>query len=653
MIARTRHRAPGSSAGAPQSYRRVRGLGVVLCTALAAQALAYVPANAQAVELTPLTPAVRPALPADPGERLLILIPCLTGEGTPADRRQAALDILQLETEESVKAIAGILSLKNNAAAKLAICEALAEMETIPPGLAEPLLGLLQQQKEQALRDGAVAALYRFSDPEVSRRLRDFLEQEELQWLRAENVARSRELYALLPRESDRVARLLTWLKAAQPLDRLTALEIIHSAMLATTPTPPVKEVLQQIRLMLRDPDENVRRKLVIVLRDLQEKDDAGRIMAMLEHEQSPLVLEEIYKALGRMGATEAISACIAGLQSPNVKVASGAADALGRLCRKVSGNAPPPADAVVAALLQKATTPMDDAVLRGQVIGAMAAIADPKFLPVLVSRAGPDEQVAQIRQAALTGIGEIGDPAQIELIVARLGDDSDAGVREAAAEALGKLGSKPVHLRPLFSRLSDPSPAVQTRAWQAYRQIFARLSWTERNEVLAGWNSSDKPGNGRRIDLLTDLESQATTAKSDAAELARIREDLGDALAASTEYALAAAAFARAIESMNPGQGSDSVTLHAKLLDAYLHVPAHDKALALASAASPQMTSAMAERLIAYLQDLARIDGRAASECIDRFKTGSPVLFNGEWAARFDQIRRSTSQPAGTNPAR
>jgi HEAT repeat protein len=594
---------------------------------------------------------VRPALPAEPGERLLILIPSLTGEGTPVDRRQAALDILQLGTDESVKAIAGILSLKNNAAAKLAICEALAELETIPPGLADPLFGLLQQQKEQVLRDGAVAALYRFSDSSVSQRLRDFLEQEELRWLRTENVARSRELYALLPRESDRVARLQTWLKAAQPLDRLTALEIIHSAMLATIPTPPAKEVLQQIRLMLRDPDESVRRKLVVVLRDLQEKDDASRIVAMLDHERSPVVLEEIYKALGRMGAVEAVSACIAGLQSSNDKVASGAADALGRLCRKVNGNAPSRNDDVVAALLTKASTPIEDAVLRGQVIGAMAAIAAPKFLPVLLSHAGPDEKVPQIRQAALTGLGEIGEPANLDLIIARLSEDSDAGVREAAAEALGKTGSKPTHLRPLFLRLSDPSQAVQVRAWQAYRQLFARLSWTERKEVLTGWTANDKATNTRRIDLLTDLESQASTAISEPAELVCIREDLGDTLVAVAEYALAAAAYARATE--GPEQGSQSAVLTSKLLDAYLHVPAHDKALALAAAAkSPQMAAVMAERLLAYVQDLAKIDGRAAAECIDRFKAGAPALFNGECGADLDQVRQSASQPAGTHPA-
>lgn len=652
MLPRTCYIAPGFRAE-KRSSRRVRR-GRVLGALILAHLLVHLPVRAQALELSPGATTLRPSLPAAPGERLLILVASLTGEGTPADRKQAALDILKLGTDDSVTALSGILALKNNVAAKQAICDALAEVDTIPEGLADSLLGLLQQQKEQALRDGAVAALYRFSDVTVSRRLRDFLEQEELQWLRTENVARSRELYSLLPRESDRVARLQMWLKAAQPLDRLTALEIVHSAMLATTPTPPAKEVLQQIRQMLRDPDESVRRKLVVVLRDLQEKDDATRIAGMLEHERSPVVLEEVYKALGRMGAVESIPACITGLQSASNRVAAGAADALGRLCRKTGVNAPLQTSAAVEALLKKSAIAIDDATLRAQIVSAMAAIADPKFQPVLVSYADAAEPVPQIRQAALTGLGEIGDPASVDLVVARLAEDKDPGVREAAAEALGKLGSKPVHLRPLYLRLNEPSQAVQNGAWRAYRQLFARLAWAERLEVLATWAVTDKASNARRIDLLNDLEAQATTAKSGPGELVRIREELGDSLLAATEYSLAAAAFSRAMESMTSEQAGRRLAIAPKLLDAYLHVPAHDKAITVAAGAqSPPMVAAMADRLLTYLQDLAKIDGRAASECLERFKTGAPAMFSAEYSSKFEQVRRSATQPSTTAPGK
>ncbi len=612
-------------------------------------------AGGQAANARPTaTTVASPAASSTPNERLILLIPTLTGDGAPADRRAAAAEILLLGTDEATKSLAGILGLKNNTAAKVAICEAVAEMDAPPTGLAEPLLSLLQSSREKEAQghDAVVAALYRFTDPAVTVRLKAYLEQEERQWLRTENVARSRELYALLPRESDRVARLLTWLKAAQPLDRLTALEIVHSAMLAATPVPPAKEVLQQIRQMFRDPDENVRRKLVVVLRDLQEKEDAGRILGMIDHERSTLVLEEIYKALGRMGEPDSIQACIKGLNHPDEKVAAGAADALGRLCRKSNGKTPPYADAAVVALIAKSSTALTDD-LRDQLTGAMAEIADPRFLPILIARAGPEEKLPQIRQAALTGIGQTGEPGNVDLVIARLSEDPDPGVREAAALALGKLGSKAAHLRPLVERLSETAATVQTQAWEAYRAIFARLPWAERLEILGTWTGKDKITTGRRIDLLTDLETQATSAAHDLKQLTFIREEMGDAFVVNTDYALAAAAYARALEGITGDLGPARIALTAKLMDAYLHVPAYEKAAGVASAVkSPQLQVALADRLLAYVRDLARVDPRAAVECIDRFRAVAPALFGAGRATDFEGVRRSATQPAATVPA-
>lgn len=609
------------------------------------------PALAQAPATTE---AASDAAPSE-GNRLILLIPVLTGETTPQDRRVAAAEILALASDDATKALAGILTLKNNTAAKIAICEAVAETTAPPPALAEPLLGLVGEQKEQAVRDAAVSALLRFSDPAVTARLKQVLEREEMQWLRTEMVARSRELYALLPKETDRVARLLTWLKAAQPIDRLTALEIVHDAMLAATPTVPANEVLQQIRLMLRDPDADVRRKLVVVLRDLQEKEDAARIAGMLKFERSPVVLEEIYKAIGRMGDPSAIGACIRGLDHPADSVAAGAADALGRLCRRVNGQSPEGTDQAVQALIDRVAAGIENDNLRDQVIGAMAEIADPRFLPVLQAHAGTSEKLPQIRQAALTGIGQIGDPNQVELVVTCLAEDPDAGVREAAALALGKLGSKPMHLRPLFLRLNEPSPTVQTRAWEAYRAVFARLPWADRLAALATWTGTDKATIARRIDLLSDLETQAAVAKADVKQLMTIREELGDALAAAGEHALAAAAYTRAMEGLAAEQAEIRMRLAGKLLTAYLNAPALDKAVTLASATAdtPGMLEHMAEQLHTYVEARIPVDPQAAADCMARFRADVPGLFTltPEWSKKFGALQRATTQPSATLP--
>lgn len=666
MIERPRTPATDSRLGPSQSRMRVRGLLALLGTAAvlnifsghlfaqqsdsspqAPSAITAPTAKSPSVSAGSDTPSVAT------GDNLILLIANLTGDGAPADRRRVATQILQLRSEDAVKALSGILSLNNNSATKVAICEALADTDDPPASLAEPLLGLLKSEKDQQIRDAALTSLARFNDASVSERLKDLLEQEELQWLRSENVTRSRELYALLPKDSDRVARLLTWLKAPQPLDRLTALEIVHSAMLATTPLPPAREVLQQIRQMLRDPDERVRRSLVVVLMDLQEKEDAARIMSMLEHERSPIVLEEIYKALGRMGDPEAITACIKGLKNAHLKVAGGAADALGRLCRKGNIAPAPIMAAAVSGLIERTSGTIEDASLRAQIIGAMSEIADPRFLPILIPHAGAGEPIPLIRQAALAGLGRIGDPQQAELVISQLTEDQDLGVRQAAAEALGRLGAKPEHLQPLMVCLSELSGAIQTTAWEAYRRIFSRLPWESRLKSLEYWLGNDKSIIARRIDLLSDLETQAAALKNEPDQLLDIREWLGDALMSNTDYALAAGAYTRAVESLSTTHADRRLSLTAKLMDAHLHAQSHDKASALVAAGhSPEMTNALAEKLLAYVHELAKLNGKAAADCIDLFKQSSPALFQADWKYKFETIRQAAAQTTTSGPS-
>ena len=73
------------------------------------------------------------------------MLPDLTGEGDAATRRDAAVRILGTNSEEGTKALLNILTHKNNAKAKLAICEAVAQVRSQAPAFKAPLLALLQQ----------------------------------------------------------------------------------------------------------------------------------------------------------------------------------------------------------------------------------------------------------------------------------------------------------------------------------------------------------------------------------------------------------------------------------------------------------------------------------------------------------------------------
>lgn len=648
---------PGRSAGSRSHRHPVTSLiGVLVAVWALAGRPVFGAETAPAAAPTTET-ATSPAASQPSATDIIIqLQPRLTGDGDPATRKQAAFGILQTESPEGVSALLNILNLKNNTAAKLAICEALADLDTPPPVFAEPLLALMEQP-ETALSDAAIKALARFQDPNVVERYRDFLERQEHEKTRTELVKRTKEIYSLLPKGPERVARLLTWLKGPLALDRQTALEIIQEAMLGTTPTPPTAEVLAQVRTMLGDPDATVRQRVVMVLRVLGEKEDAARIRAAIPNERSPIVLEEIYRALGRMSDLDAVPACIEGLKHASARVAAGAADALGRLCNK---NGTRPATEVMAtvvhALVDKAATPMTDPLLRGDVIEAMSDIADEQFLPVLVAHAAPEEKVPGIRQAAITGIGRIGNSAQIDLVLARLSDDPDPGVRQAAAEALGKLGSQRAHLAALRTRLDpkiEPVAAVQNRAWDSYRLIFPKLPLADQRAVLDTWAGDDRALVSRRIDLLTDLEKQAAAAGSESQRIISIREELGDAYVLAGQDALASGVFARALELLPADPSDHRSRLTLKLMDAYLKNPAIEKAIALAAAVNgPPLKTALVERLLVHARNLHKIDPKVAQELVDTIAREVPDLFGAEWAAKFQQLRQPATQPASTRPA-
>src|SRR5512147_1558755 len=129
MTACPRQQGPGLPMG-PRANLRVRGRLMILGPVLVVQVFGSL-LFAQSRPDHSLPAATAPSSTA-PGERLLTLIPTLTGEGTPAERRQAAIQILQLGNEEAAKALAAILVLKNNSAAKLAVCEAVADTENPP-----------------------------------------------------------------------------------------------------------------------------------------------------------------------------------------------------------------------------------------------------------------------------------------------------------------------------------------------------------------------------------------------------------------------------------------------------------------------------------------------------------------------------------------
>jgi hypothetical protein len=89
-------------------------------------------------------------------------------------------------------------------------------------------------------------------------------------------------------------------------------------------------------------------------------------------------------------------------------------------------------------------------------------------LLDALSHRAG------QVRAAALLGLADLGDRQAISAIAGRLTRDESAMVREAAAQALGRLGG-PAAVVALQAAQADPKAKVRRAAAASLAQVQAR----------------------------------------------------------------------------------------------------------------------------------------------------------------------------------
>lgn len=608
----------------------------------------FAPAQTDPVETQPAAATQTAPAPASTQPDIADLILMLTGEGDIQAKKRAAVAILVHQEADNVDRLLTLLERKNEHPTKTAICQAIAVTKSQDPRFVPHLLRFLQLP-EPPLQREAARALAHYDDPSV---------QASLQYHRSRLLADAlktnmKALYDISP-EPAQNALLLRWLQSLVPAERETALEIMHDGL--NKNIKPPNGVLERVRTMLDDPDPQVRRRLVELLRDIRVSQDAPLLRAMLAQGQPAEIRATIYHALGLLQDPESIADCIAGLNDPDDNVAARAAEALSLLGQLASGVTEQMRREAADAMIKRLEMPIQNPTLRENIINAVSRIGDGPALPVLGGFAGPDEPAATIRKAAIRGIGRIGNAEQAPLLIDRLENDPDPGVREAAAEALGRLGNRSEHLKPLRDRhdsKNEKSPLVTKAAWSAYRQIFARLSAADQQAVLDSWAGDDAAIAAGRADLLADLDQMLTAnTPNERIRLAAIREQLGDALVAADQLNEAVGAYARAAEAAPEDQPDRRVRIATKHLDVSLRSPATEEALAFAALAKlPEVREAIAERLLRHVEETAQSDPEGAGEFLARLKDAIPDLFGPEWARRFEQVLAPATQPA-TAPA-
>jgi HEAT repeat protein len=213
------------------------------------------------------------------------------------------------------------------------------------------------------------------------------------------------------------------------------------------------------LRGLLNDPSPRVREQAAQKLGDLEDKESAPLMAALLADPDSSTRRRAV-QALEATDATEYtgdLGRCL--VSDGEARVREEAAQALGRL------GSPEAVSFLVEALGDSSEA------VRGEAITALGELAATSAIPQL--RAIYDQNPGRYRLRIVRVLEKLGDKAPLQQEVSRLtqlvASDADERVREQAIRDLSTLARDSA--QPVFSRaLEDPSPRVRRAAERALR---------------------------------------------------------------------------------------------------------------------------------------------------------------------------------------
>jgi len=178
-----------------------------------------------------------------------------------------------------------------------------------------------------------------------------------------------------------------------------------------------------------------------------------GRIWGLLEvselGDKSSMVRETGAEALGQIGNPRTVEPLIAALRDKDTGVRGAAAKALGHI------GDPRTVEPLIAALRD------EDTGVRGAAAEALGQIGDPRTVEPLIAALRDED--SNVRRVAAWALGKIGDSQAVEPLIAALRNE-DGNMRRVAAWALGKIGDSRA-VEPLIAVLEDQA----TKNWWRY----------------------------------------------------------------------------------------------------------------------------------------------------------------------------------------
>lgn len=392
-------------------------------------------------------------------------------------------------------------------------------------------------------------------------------------------------------------------------------------------------ELRTQVRAMLADEDIPVRRAVALLTANLGDPKAVAELLARLKVEQAPEVKQGLLTALGQFRDANALGPILAEVMSKDEPVAAAAAAALARSAGAKPLEGTIRADAVQTLLGRYGDTTAapdgDGAALREALLTAMGMVADAKFIPSF--RTALTDPAATVRLAAVKGMTQLRRPELADTL-APLAGDEDRGVRQAAIDALGALGSDK-HRQILLQRTdpaSEPDAAVRVKAWGVVMAVLAKSDAATLAEVCKSL-AERKDAVTERIRLRQMLVAALKADKS--SDLPAAQRELAAALSKAERPAEAVPLLAEAYAAHAAAKDPLAVEVWGEWIDAML--AANDPAV-IKAMADPARSAEFAK---AYQKLTDRLKALADG------KRHAPIILLAGEAARQLTGRLATAQ--------
>ncbi len=435
--------------------------------------------------------------------------------------------------------------------------------------------------------------------------LREWVVHRELQMRKLEaEVALWQKLYlAALEQiyngKSDDEAKgkfLTEQLGSAQTVAKLWALEKASQWRKGTGAKPKLPPELEPILLnLISDQDRNVRLGTAKLLSLMVEVNSSQRLADQLKVEKDDEVKMELFSALG--GACYYAYLPDSGIKIPS-EIGKQTLELAGEYLTQGSAQKARKGAEVIRKLLeqdqlgsaeateylgllaqtyeqQKTQT---DALLRGELLGAMAGLCDPrsahkieaaKTFERLFEEALADE-VDLVREAAVDGLINIDKTEALGKLRGKFASDSSAKIRQRVIELAGEVGSKD-DLGWLAEKLGS---AESEPAWQAMLKIFKNAEADVLDKWIGQFSSQDmkdRLSDEQMISVLEAAERKASGEKKPQM-LKDVRGRLAELYVKGGRFEQAAKCLGLLWEAAD-GAGEKEAVL-GRLLDVYLRWP-------------------------------------------------------------------------------